>query len=84
MLEAAGLQSIRIEALDDTVEFDSAEQWIDITRRLAGPLRALMANLDDAARGAIEARLREAARPYELPDGRVSMPERTIVATARR
>jgi SAM-dependent methyltransferase len=82
-LEAAGFESIRIEALDDMVEFESAEQWIEMTRRLAGPPRALLANLDDDTRGAIEDRVREAAKPYELPDGRVSMPERILAASAR-
>jgi enediyne biosynthesis protein CalE5 len=83
LLEDAGFQSIRIEKLDDAVEFESAEQWIEVTRRLAGPLKALLANLDDDTRGAIEAHMREAANPYELPDGRISMPEQMLAATAR-
>ena len=83
LLEDAGFQSIRIEKLDDAVEFESAEQWIEMTRRLAGPLKALLANLDDDTRGAIEAHMREAAKPYELPDGRISMPEQMLAATAR-
>jgi SAM-dependent methyltransferase len=83
LLEDAGFQSIRIEKLDDGVEFESAEQWIEVTRRLAGPLKALLANLDDDTGGAIEARMREAAKPYELPDGRISMPEQMLTATAR-
>jgi SAM-dependent methyltransferase len=83
LLEDAGFRSIRVEELDDAVEFESAEQWIEMTRRLAGPLKALLANLDDDTRGAIEAHMREAAKPYELPDGRVSMPEQILAATAR-
>jgi SAM-dependent methyltransferase len=83
LLEDTGFQSIRIEKLDDTVEFESAEQWIEVTRRLAGPLKALLANLDDETRAAIEARMREAAKPYELPDGRISMPEQILAASAR-
>jgi enediyne biosynthesis protein CalE5 len=83
LLEGAGFQSIRIDKLDDAVEFESAEQWIEMTRRLAGPLKALLANLDDDTRGAIEARMREAAKPYRLPDGRISMPEQMLTATAR-
>jgi SAM-dependent methyltransferase len=83
LLEDAGFQSIRIEKLDDAVEFESAEQWIEVTRRLAGPLKALLANLDDDTRAAIEADMREAAKPYELPDGRISMPEQMLTATAR-
>jgi ubiquinone/menaquinone biosynthesis C-methylase UbiE len=83
LLEDAGFQSIRIEKLDDAVEFESAEQWIEMTRRLAGPLKALLANLDEGTRGAIEAHLREAAKPYELSDGRISMPEQMLAASAR-
>jgi SAM-dependent methyltransferase len=83
LLGDAGFQSIRIEKLDDAVEFESAEQWIEVTRRLAGPLKALLASLDDNTRGAIEDRLREAAKPYELPDGRISMPEQILAASAR-
>jgi enediyne biosynthesis protein CalE5 len=83
VLEGAGFESIRIEALDDTVEFESAEQWIEMTQRLAGPLRALLANLDDDIRGAIVGRMREAAKAYELPDGRVSMREQMLAASAR-
>jgi hypothetical protein len=45
----------------------------------------LMDNLDDDTRGAIEARVREAAATsYELADGRLVMPERTTVASAHR
>ena len=83
LLEDARFQSIRIEKLDDAVEFESAEQWIEMARRLAGPLKALLANLDEGTRGAIEVHMREAAKPYELPDGRISMPEQMLTATAR-
>ena len=84
LLEDAGFQSVRIERLDDAVEFESAEQWIEVTRRLAGPLNALLASLDEDTRGAIEERMRQAATPYELPDGRISMPEQILAASARR
>lgn len=84
LLKDAGFQSIRIQKLDDTVEFESAEQWIEVTRRLAGPLNALLTSLDDQTRRAIEGRMRDAAQPYELPDGRLSMPERILGASAAR
>lgn len=83
LLEDAGFQSIRIEKLDDAVEFESAEQWIDVTLRLAGPLKTLLANLDDDTRSAIKSRMLEAAKPYELPDGRISMAEQILAASAR-
>jgi SAM-dependent methyltransferase len=84
MLEAAGFESIRIEPRDASVEFDSAQEWIETTRRLAGPLRALFSSLDEDARATIERRMLDAAKPYEQPDGRVSMPERMLLAYARR
>jgi SAM-dependent methyltransferase len=83
-LEQAGLGSVRIEALDSTNDFDSADQWMEMNRRLAGPLRALMANLDDAKRQAIEGRLREAIKPYQRSDGSISIPQRMLVATAQQ
>jgi SAM-dependent methyltransferase len=81
-LEASGFESVRIEALDDRVEFESADQWLELTRRLAGPLAALFAGLDPNSRAEIEQRIRDTANPYELADGRVSMPERMVVASA--
>jgi SAM-dependent methyltransferase len=82
-LERAGFGSIQIQALDDIVEYESSDAWIEMTRRLAGPLRALWANLDDEAREAIEARIRDAAKPYEVADGRIALPERILVASGR-
>jgi SAM-dependent methyltransferase len=83
-LEQAGFGSVRIEALDSTNDFDSADQWMEMNRRLAGPLRALMASLDDAKRQAIEDRLREAIKPYQQSDGSISIPQRMLVATAQQ
>ncbi len=80
-LERAGFGSVQIQALDDTVEYESADAWIEMTRRLAGPLRALWANVDDDTRDGIEARIRDAAKPYELADGRIALPERILVAS---
>ena len=37
MLEGAGFASVEIVTLDGTTEFDSADHWIEMTRRLAGP-----------------------------------------------
>jgi SAM-dependent methyltransferase len=84
LMEDARLRAIDTELLDATLEFESAEQWIDTTRRLAGPLRALFANVDDDTRVAIERRMRELAEPYIQPDGGVSMPQQMLVAAARK
>ena len=81
-LEDAGFGGVEVVALEDTVEFESADQWIEMTRRLAGPLRALWENLDEPTRTAVEQLIREAAEPYEGSDGRLSVPERMLAASA--
>jgi SAM-dependent methyltransferase len=82
LLEDAGFGTVEVVALQDTVEFDSADQWIEMTRRLAGPLRTLWENLDDPTRTDVEQLIREAAEPFEGSDGRVSLPERMLGASA--
>ncbi|TMK38315.1 MAG: methyltransferase domain-containing protein [Actinobacteria bacterium] len=84
LLEDAGLESVHIQQLDDVVEYESFEHWFELTGRLAGPIRALLAGLNEKDRRTIEARLREAAQPYHQADERLSMPERMLGASARR
>ncbi len=82
MLEGAGFASVEIAALDGSTEFDSADHWIEMTRRLAGPLRTLWASLDEPTRTAVEQLIRDAAAPYAGADGRLSVPERMLAARA--
>lgn len=84
LLVDAGLGEMRIEELDDHLQYDSVEAWLETTARLAGPIRALFANVDDAGRSAISARVAQAAEAYRQPDGRLSMPERMLVAIATK
>jgi hypothetical protein len=84
LLSQAGLSSVRTELLDDRVEHDSPETWLELTGRLAGPVKALLANLDDAGREAISGAVAAAAQPYRQDDGRLSLPERMLVASARK
>jgi enediyne biosynthesis protein CalE5 len=84
LLRDAGLDEIRVEVLDGEVEFDSSEQWVEATTRLAGPLRALFANLDQGARDEMKRRMVESAAPFEQPDGRVTIPQQMLVASAIR
>src|SRR5579884_3607475 len=53
MLEDAGLGSIRTETLDDHVRYACPEQWLEVTGRLAGPLRTLIGNMDEDGRRAV-------------------------------
>lgn len=84
LLRDVGLDEVRVEVLDGRVEYDSADQWVEATRRLAGPLRALFANLEEPVREAIERRMLDLAKPYEQGDGRLVMPEQMLVAGASR
>ena len=84
LLRDAGLGQIRLEILDDTTEYESGAEWVEATRRLAGPFRALFANLEEPVRDAIEGRMLEGAKPYEQPDGRLVMPQQMLLAAANR
>jgi hypothetical protein len=66
------------------LEYDSFEHWVEMTSRLAGPVRALLANLDAGDRAAIERRLREMGEAYERDDGTLALPQRMVVAGASR
>ena len=83
-LERAGLTDVRIEELDESTEFDSPEHFVEVTARLAGPLRALLASVDATQQEQIKARIRDATAPYQGDDGRVIFPQRMLVASARR
>jgi SAM-dependent methyltransferase len=84
LLRDAGLEEIRIEILDGSAEYESAAQWIEATKRLAGPVRALFDNLEQPVRDAIERRMLEAAKGYEESDGRLVMPQQMLAASAAR
>lgn len=84
LLTAAGLGAVTTEVLDDRIEYESAEDLMDVTGRLAGPLKALLAGLDDEARAAITAGVAEGLDPFRREDGSLLVPARMLVASARR
>lgn len=84
LLVQAGLRELRCQTLDDTVVYESVGHWLEVTARLAAPLRSALDSVDENGRAVIERRLRENAAPYEHPDGSVVLPERMLVASARR
>ena len=84
LIGGAGLDEVHAELLDAQTQYDSSDAWLAVTARLAGPIRVLFSNLDDAGRRAIAERLTEAAEPYRQPDGRLQVPEQMLVACARK
>jgi SAM-dependent methyltransferase len=84
LLEQAGLEPIAIETVDGEVRYDSFENWFELTQRLAGPVRALLASVEQAVVEKIRQSWREGAASYEQSDGSYALPERMLLASARR
>jgi SAM-dependent methyltransferase len=84
LLAAAGLEAIRVVQLDATVEYPSTGAWLDRVSRLAAPLRAMLAGADESRRAAIHRDLEAAAAPFERPNGAILLPQRFVLASARR
>ncbi len=61
----------------------SFDVWWARTCSLAGPLAARLAAMTEAQRASLRERAREAAHPYETPDG-LSFPGLALVASGRR
>lgn len=84
LLERAALEPTAIQTLESEVRYDSLENWFELTERLAGPVRALLAGIDDAVLEKIRQSWRESAAAYEQSDGAYVLPTRMLVACARR
>lgn len=84
LLDDAGFAEVRVERLDSTLEYPSPAEWLDRVSSLAGPLRALLADADEETRAMILRNLEVAAAAYKEADGTVLLPQRFVVAGARR
>jgi ubiquinone/menaquinone biosynthesis C-methylase UbiE len=83
VLGDAGLVDVTVDEVAVPMSVDSFDEWWLRTCALAGPLANLLASLPEEAALALRARAREAAMPYETPDG-LRFPGVTLLATARR
>jgi ubiquinone/menaquinone biosynthesis C-methylase UbiE len=83
LLREAGLVDVEIREVPVPLRDSSFEAWWTRTAALAGPLAKRIAALPDEVRRALRARLQDAVRPYETPDGLV-FPGVTLLATGRR
>ena len=84
LLEQAGLEPAAIETVDGEVRYDSLENWFELTQRLAGPVRALLASVEEAVLEKISQSWRERAASYAQSDGSYALPDRMLLASARR
>jgi SAM-dependent methyltransferase len=83
VLESAGFADVAVDAVDVPLRAGSFDEWWTRTSALAGPLSAILASLPEPAAAALRARLREAIRPYESPEG-IELPGVSLIASARR
>ena len=81
LLEEAGLRDVTVNEVSVPLEVDSFEEWWRRTTALAGPLAKVLELLPEDATRELEGRAREAAKPYETPDG-LEFPGVTLVAAA--
>jgi SAM-dependent methyltransferase len=84
MLGAAGFEDARVEEVERAFRFDSFDHYWTVTTDLAAPLRALLANMGDDDRAAIQDKLRAASAEFADEDGGLPFPAAALGATGRR
>lgn len=84
MFREAGLEDVHSDLINDHVEYASVEDLVDTMARVAGPLRALMENLDAEARVALTERIRAEVAHFVKDDGSLILPDRILAAAGRR
>jgi SAM-dependent methyltransferase len=83
LLREAGLVDVEVREVPVPLRDSSFDAWWTRTAALAGPLAKRIAALPEEVRRELRARLQEAVRPYETPDG-LAFPGVTLLATGRR
>ena len=83
ILDDAGFADIRIEEVAAPIRGVGFDEWWWRTRALAGPLASMLAAMAPETGVAVEARLREAVRPYESAAG-LDLPGVSLLASGRR
>ena len=83
LLTDAKLVDVSVTGLDLPMRASSVDEWWETTSSLSGGLSTRLATLSEGAAQAMRARAREAAAPYETPDG-VELPGVALLAAGRR
>ena len=81
-LEDAGFVEHHVEPLDFTMDYASPEAWWEGQTRLSGRLAAAMASAPPEAIDEVRTAVLAAAASFAGPEGTVSIPARTWVASA--
>ncbi|WP_420645593.1 class I SAM-dependent methyltransferase [Candidatus Leptofilum sp.] len=83
-LAQAGFKEIQSECLTLTWEFASAEEFVQMTRDLAAPVTALLANHPVERQVAVWDAIGEAVEQYRAANGRIVVPSEVICVVAIR
>ncbi len=83
ILSGAGLTDVSVRELPVPLRAGSFEEWWNRTTALAGPLAKILQSLSPAAVEEIQARVRDAIRPYQTASG-FELPGLTLIAAGRR
>lgn len=84
LVEDAGLEDVQVVELEAEQDYDSAEGWWERVSSVGGPLRAVLASMDDSDADAIRQAAIERAGAYVRDDGRAVFPAAIVAAHARR
>jgi len=83
ILEDAGFADVEIDEVEVGMRGVGFDEWWQRTRALAGPLATMLAAVPPETAAALEARVREAVRPYDTPAG-LDLPGLSLLASGRR
>ncbi len=80
----AGFETVSIESVQVTFSFPSTDEYL-ANQRACNPMTSLIINAQpEERRAALWQAVRESATPFTGPDGRVRVPNATLIATAER
>jgi len=83
VLEGGGFSDVEVDELEVVFEWDSPEDFARMTREIAPPITALMANHPPAVQDETWAAIVEAARPHAGDDGRLRLTNLVLLAAGR-
>ncbi|MFI5624671.1 class I SAM-dependent methyltransferase [Nocardioides sp. NPDC051685] len=84
VLAAAGLTDVRSDVIAATLRFESVDDAMGMFQQAAGAYRAAIAQLDDDAKAAAWADVRDEVAGYATPEGGVEASLEVVVASGAR
>lgn len=83
-LLAASFSTVTVEHVQVTFAFDNVEEYLANQRACNPMVNVLISSQSEERQPALWAAIGESARPFTGPDGRVRVPNATLIATAER